>query len=93
MFGISAFSETAFSESKTASESIFLGTLPIIYFNNSTLTFPLKINKLSNFSLNFNSITSLSLEINTLGEFDLEINKLQNHNLSINKIINFTKRR
>ena len=92
MFGITAFSEAAFSESKVA-KSVFLGSLPIIYFNDSTLTFPLSINKLSNFSLSVNKINNLSLNINTINDLDLNINKLQNHELSINTAINFTPRR
>ena len=43
MFGHGAFSELSFSETKDT-EVVFVGSLPIIYFNSSTLTFPLNIN-------------------------------------------------
>ena len=92
MFGMTAFSEAAFGEIKV-SESIFLGTLPIIYFNSSTLTFPLRINEVSNFNLSLNEMTLLSLNINKLNELDLNINKLQDHELAINTIINMNKGR
>tara|TARA_A100001515_G_scaffold118061_1_gene100221 strand:+ start:179 stop:409 length:231 start_codon:yes stop_codon:yes gene_type:complete len=71
MFGITAFSEAAFSEVKV-SESVFLGTLPIIYFNNSTLTFPLKINEISNFDLTINKLQEHQLSINTVINFNEE---------------------
>ncbi len=65
MFGTTAFSEAAFSEIKV-SESVFLGTLPIIYFNSSTLTFPLRINEVSNFDLRINKLQNHELSINTI---------------------------
>lgn len=69
MFGTAAFSEISFSEIPQAHEAIFVGTLPIIYFNSSTLTFPLNINKLSNFSLKINKTQEHSLKINKMAEF------------------------
>ena len=68
MFGAAAFSETSFSETQD-SEAVFIGSLPIIYFNSSTLTFPLDINKLSNFTLEINKIQEHSLKINKMAEF------------------------
>jgi len=69
MFGVSAFSETTFSET-SVSETIFIGPLPVIYFNSSTLTFPLAINTLNN----------LDLSINKLQNHELSINKTINFN-------------
>ena len=63
MFGGATFSEISFSET-TDVESVFIGSLPIIYFNSSVLTFPLKINQMSHFSL----------DINLLQEYDLSLN-------------------
>lgn len=68
MFGTATFSEISFSETKD-SEAVFVGSLPIIYFNSSTLTFPLDINKLSNFTLEINKIQEHSLKINKMAEF------------------------
>jgi len=65
MFGTTAFSEAAFSEIKV-SENVFLGTLPIIYFNSSTLTFPLRINEVLNLDLRINKLQNHELSINTI---------------------------
>ncbi len=92
MFSGAAFAETGFSVSRDP-ESVFIGSLPVIYFNDSTLTFPLSINKLSNFSLKMNQVAELDLQVNWLSNFDLSINKLQNHDLKINTMINFNSRR
>ena len=92
MFGVGAFGGLAFSETRDT-DAVFLGSLPVIYFNSSTLTFPLSINKLSNFDLNINKLNSLSLNINKLNDFDLKINTNQEHSLIINTMLDFTKRR
>ena len=92
MFGAGAFSELSFSETRDT-EAVFLGSLPVIYFNSSTLTFPLSINKLSGFDLKINKLNNLSLNINKLNDFDLKMNIGQEHSLIINKILNFTTRR
>ena len=68
MFGGVTFSEISFSETADTEAAVFLGSLPIIYFNSSLLTFPLQINQLSNFSL----------EINQLQEYDLSFNNIIN---------------
>ena len=67
MFGGATFSEISFSETADT-EAVFLGSLPIIYFNSSVLTFPLKINQMSHFSL----------DINQLQEYDLSLNETIN---------------
>lgn len=92
MLGVGACSELGFSETRDA-EAVFVGSLPVIYFNSSTLTFPLSINKLSGFDLKINKLNSLSLNINKLNNFDLKINTNPEHSLIINTTLNFTKRR
>jgi len=82
MLGVGAFSELSFSETKDA-EAVLVGLLPVVYFNSSTLAFPLSINKLNNLSLN----------INKLNDFDLKINTNQEYSLIINKMLDFTTRR
>ena len=64
MFGHGAFSELSFSETKDT-EAVFVGSLPIIYFNSSTLTFPLNINKDADFPLQLNTLQDYVLKINT----------------------------
>ena len=68
MFGGATFSELSFSEAADAEAAVSLGSLPIIYFNSSVLTFPLKINQMSHFSL----------DINQLQEYDLSLNETIN---------------
>ena len=68
MFGVSAFSETGFSETKDT-EAVFVGSLPIIYFNSSTLTFPLNINKAAAFPLSINTAHNYELAINRIIDF------------------------
>ena len=92
MFGTAAFSEVGFSET-TDVESLFLGSLPIIYFNSSTLTFPLRLNLQADFPLSINSASEFSLNINQNADFPLSINTIHNYNLAVNKIINFDTRR
>jgi hypothetical protein len=93
MLGVGTFSEVGFSETKDIEPAVFIGSLPIMYFNSSTLTFPLKINKLCDFDLKINKLNNLSLNINKLNDFDLKINTGQEHSLTINKTLNFTTRR
>ena len=70
MFSGTTFGEIAFSETVDTESSIDLGSMPIIYFNNSLLTFPLKIIK----------IASIDLKINKLQNYNLQINKIINFN-------------
>ena len=93
MLGGDAFSEVSFSETAEVTVAEALGSLPIIYFNSSTLTFPLNVNILSSFNLNVNQLMNLSLNINTLTDLDLNINTLQDHELTMNQMMNFTARR
>ena len=65
MFGAGAFSELGFSETKDT-EAVFVGSLPVIYFNSSTLTFPLNINKNADFPLSINKIQNHSLIVNKI---------------------------
>ena len=65
MFGHGAFSELSFSETKDT-EAVFVGSLPIIYFNSSTLAFPLNINKDADFPLQLNTRQDYNLRINTI---------------------------
>ncbi len=68
MFGGDAFSEIAFSETTTL-ESVAIGSLPVIYFNSSVLTFPLNINKMPNFSLDINTLQNHELTMNQMMNF------------------------
>ena len=68
MFGVGTFSELGFSGTKDT-ETVLLGPLPIVYFNSSTLTFPLSINKLSDFDLKINTNQEHSLTINKMLNF------------------------
>ena len=68
MFGVGAFSELGFSETRDT-EAVFVGSLPIIYFNSSTMTFPLNINKNADFPLNINKLQNHSLTINKIINF------------------------
>ena len=45
------------------------GSLPVVYFINKTLTFPLKINKIAEFDSNVNKTLELSLNRNTILDF------------------------
>ena len=92
MFGHAAFSELPFSTTKDT-ETVSPDSMPIIFFNKDLLTFPLRINRLSNFDLKINTLKNYSLNINKINDFDLSINKLQNHDLKINTMTNFTTRR
>ncbi len=68
MLGVGAFSELSFSETKDA-EAVFVGSLPIIYFNSSALTFPLSINKNADFPLNINKLQNHKLMVNKTIDF------------------------
>jgi len=71
MFSGTTFGEVAFSETvDTEYGTIDFGSVPIIYFNNNLLTFPLRINK----------IASIDLKINKLQNHNLQINKIINFN-------------
>ena len=45
------------------------GSIPVVYFMNKTLTFPLKINKVAEFDSNVNRALELSLNRNIILEF------------------------
>ena len=68
MFGVGAFSEVGFSETLDT-EAVFVGSLPVMYFNSSTLTFPLSINKVADFSLDINKLQNHSLTVNKIVNF------------------------
>ncbi len=92
-FSGAAFAETSFTEDSEIASGSFGGGTAIIYFNSDTLTFPLRINKLSSLDLKINKLNNLSLNINKLNDFELKINTMQGHSLNINKILDFTTRR
>ncbi len=92
-FSGAAFAETSFTEDSEIVSGSFGGGTAIIYFNSATLTFPLRINKLSSLDLKINKLNNLSLNINKLNDFELKINTRQEHSLNINKILDFTTRR
>ena len=68
MFG-SAISELAFSETVDTESAIDVGSMPIIYFNDTLLKFPLKINKIANIDLKINKLQSHDLNINKIINF------------------------
>ena len=45
------------------------GSIPVVFFMNKTLTFPLKINKIAEFDSNVNKTLELSLNRNTILDF------------------------
>tara|TARA_Y100000361_G_scaffold120320_1_gene111988 strand:- start:354 stop:575 length:222 start_codon:yes stop_codon:yes gene_type:complete len=69
MFSSQPFSSLPFSDDGIAVPVHRLPILPVIYFNNKTLTFPLKINTVAEFDLNLNNILDFSLNRNTILEF------------------------
>jgi len=69
MFGVSAISEVGFSETKDIEAAVFVGSVPVMYFNSSTLTFPLSINKIADFSLDINKLQNHSLTVNKIVNF------------------------
>lgn len=69
MFSSQPFSSLPFSDDGIAVPASRVPVLPVIYFNNKTLTFPLKINTVADFDLNLNNILDFSLKRNTILEF------------------------
>ena len=68
-FSGSAFAETSFTEDSDIASGSFGGGPAIIYFNSTTLTFPLSINKLSSLDLKINKLNNSSLNINKILDF------------------------
>ena len=66
MFSNEPFSTLPMSDDGTEPRA---GSLPVVYFINKTLTFPLKINKVAEFDANINKVLELSLNQNTILEF------------------------
>ncbi len=64
MFGTTAFSEVSLSETQDTEAVLLVSTRPVLYFNSSTLTFPLNINKAADFPLSMNTIQDYNLVIN-----------------------------
>ena len=69
MFSSQPFSSLPFSDDGIAVPVHRLPVLPVLYLNNKTLTFPLKINTVAEFDLNLNNILDFSLKRNTILEF------------------------
>ena len=69
MFGTSAFSEVSLSETQDTELVLLVSSRPVIYFNNSTLTFPLNINKATHFPLTMNTIHDYGLAMNKVIDF------------------------
>ena len=69
MFSSQPFSSIPFSDDGLAAPTEASPELPVIYFNNKTVTFPLKINTMAEFDLNLNNILDFSLKRNTILEF------------------------
>ena len=47
------------------------GSLPVVYFMNKTLAFPLKINKVAEFDANINKTLEMTLNRNTVLDFEV----------------------
>ena len=69
MFSSQPFSTLPFSDDGIAVPTGSLPPLPVIYFNNKTVTFPLKINTMAEFDLDLNNILDFGLKRNTILEF------------------------
>ena len=66
MFSVDSFSTLPMGDDGTEPRT---GSLPVVYFMNKTLTFPLKINKVAEFDSNVNRALELSLNRNIILEF------------------------
>jgi len=95
MFSSDPFSTIAFAgDSEFSSSNLPNPPSPVIYFNNNTLTFPLRINRVASFTLEkINSNLEFSLNRNSLVELDLSINKISENDLNINTMLTFAVRR
>ena len=69
MFSSQSFSSVPFSDDGMAVPAHPILQLPVIYFNNKTQTFPLKINTVAELDLKLNNILDFSLKRNTILEF------------------------
>jgi hypothetical protein len=68
MFSIEPFSTLPLGDDGAGPRT---GSIPVVYFMNKTLTFPLKINKVAEFDSNVNSALELSLNRNTVLDFEV----------------------
>ena len=92
MFSSDPFSMTSFGGDTVYEASNYPG--PVVYFNNKTLTFPLKINRVASFTLEkINSTLEFSLNRNSVVELDLLMNKISENDLNINTVLDFAVRR
>ena len=66
MFSSQSFSSVPFSDDGMAVPAHPILRLPVIYFNNKTLTFPMKINTVAELDLKLNNILDFSLKRNTI---------------------------
>tara|TARA_Y100000296_G_scaffold86756_1_gene127693 strand:- start:717 stop:938 length:222 start_codon:yes stop_codon:yes gene_type:complete len=69
MFSNEPFSVVSFGDDGLGSSATPGLPGPVLYFNNKTLTFPLRINKVSEFDSNVNRALELSLNRNTVLDF------------------------
>jgi hypothetical protein len=68
MFSVEPFSTLPMSDDGTEPRA---GSLPVVYFMNKTLTFPLKINKVAEFDANINKTLEMALNRNTVLDFEV----------------------
>ena len=66
MFSVDSFSTLPMGDDGAGP---ITGSIPVVYFMNKTLTFPLKINTMAEFGLDLNNILDFSLKRNTILEF------------------------
>ena len=66
MFSVDSFSTLPMGDDGAGPRT---GSIPVVYFMNKTLTFPLKINKVAEFDSNVNRALELSMNRNIILEF------------------------
>lgn len=88
MFSANSISSLPISEDTVAPRT-FLGKVKI-FLNNSTLAFPLSINRMAGFSLGINMINSLSLNRNKISDIILNMATIISKSFRFNKILEFS---
>ena len=94
MFGQDAFSVLPFSDDGLGPREFADPPAPVIHFNNKTLTFPLRINRVLEFKVDkVNRMLEFSLNRNSIIDHSLSINRISEHSLNRNTVLEFTTRR
>lgn len=88
MFSANAISSLPISEDTVAPRT-FLGKVRI-FLNNSTLAFPLSINRVTAFSLSINVVNSLSLNRNKISDIILSMATIISKSFRFNRVLEFS---